>query len=43
MQPVARHLQQLEYNNRNRGVFYMVSAGEYSACGYNRATCSWGI
>jgi hypothetical protein len=30
MEPVARQLQQLDYNNGNRGVFYVVYAKELS-------------
>jgi hypothetical protein len=30
MQPVARQLQQLDYNKRNMGVFYVVLAQEFS-------------
>jgi hypothetical protein len=30
MQPVARQLQQFDYNNGNGGVFYMVREGDLS-------------
>jgi hypothetical protein len=30
MQPIARQLQQLDYNNGNESVFYVVSADELS-------------